>query len=168
MARLRDGSLPPALVAEVGGHAATCEPCGRAVGEALSLHRMTRDLRIQLEAAHELEHLSGEELMACADGTLRKDVHLEECESCRAEVDELIRFKSAIGPRMRRRWVPYAVAAAIAAIAVTIPLLDRAPHAPAMPPRHSTTPGPVPPEPSPVAVATGYVRPEWDAWVADV
>ena len=51
--RLRDGSLPPAEIAEVGAHASTCGPCGRAVGEVLSLDRMMRDLRMQIEAGHE-------------------------------------------------------------------------------------------------------------------
>jgi hypothetical protein len=53
LARLRDGSLPPADIAEVGGHASTCGPCGKAVGEALSLDRTIRDLRMQIEAGHE-------------------------------------------------------------------------------------------------------------------
>ena len=165
--RLRDGTLPPAEVAEVGGHASACEPCGRAVAEARSLQRMTRDLRVQLETVHEPEHLSEEELMARADGTVRDDAHLQECESCRAEVEELVRFRGAMRPPVRRRWVPYAVAAAIAAIAVTIPLLDRSPAPPAAPPRVSTTPVRVLPEPFPVPVARGYGRAEWDAWVSD-
>jgi hypothetical protein len=152
----------------MGGHAATCEACGKAVREALSLGRMTGDLRIQLEAGHEPEHLSGDELMACADGTLRNDAHLQECEICRAEVEEIIRFKSAILPRVRRRWVPYAVAASIAAIALTIPMLDRAPRTPPATPPASTSSSPALPEPVPVPVARGYGRPEWDAWVADV
>jgi hypothetical protein len=167
--RLRDGTLPPAEVAEAGGHAATCEACGRAVAAARSLRRMTRDLRVQLEAGHETEHLSEEELMACADGTVRDDVHLQECERCRVEVEELVRFRSSMRPPVRRRWMPYAVAATIAAVAVTIPLLDRAPDAPATPPRIATSPVPESrPAPSPVPVATGYGRPEWDEWVADV
>ncbi len=165
--RLRDGSLPPAEVAEVGGHASACEACGRAVGEARSLHRMTRDLRVQLQAVQEPEHLSEEELMACADGTARDDAHLQECETCRAEVEELVRFRTSMRPRVRRKWVPYAIAATIAAIAVTIPLLDRSPAPSAAPPRAATSPGPVLPEPVPIPVARGYGRAQWDAWVSD-
>src|SRR5687767_2173740 len=97
--RLRDGSLPPAMVAAVGGHAATCDACGRAVGAALPVDRMTRDLRAQIDAGHEPEHLSDDELMAGADGTSRNDLHLQECDICRAEVDELRRFRSAMRPR---------------------------------------------------------------------
>ena len=165
--RLRDGSLPPALVAAVGGHAATCEPCGRAVDEALSIERMTLDVRTQIDAGHDSEHLSDDELMASADGTSRNGAHLQECDVCRAEVDELLRFKSQLRPR--RRWLPYAIAASIAAIALTGSLLnrtpDRAPDIPATPPRAST----VMVSPAvPVVVATGYGRPEWDAWVTDV
>lgn len=165
--RLRTGSLPPAAVAEVGAHAATCEACGSAVGDALSLDRMTRDLRVQLEADPEPEHLSDDELMAYADGTSRNEAHLNECEICRAELDEILRFKRTIRPRPRRRWLPYAIAAAIAAIALTIPLLDRAPDTPAPTPRHATTSNVPLPKPPPVAIAKGYGQPEWDAWVAD-
>lgn len=166
--RLRDGSLPPATVAEVGGHAATCQACGRAVADALSLPRMTRDLRIQLEAAHEPAHLSGDELMAYADGTSRDDAHLKECEICCAELDEILRFKDAMRPRPRRPWVPFAIAASLAAIALSIPLLDRAPRTPSMPPHQSTSSIVVLPPPPPLAVATGHGRPEWDTWVANV
>ncbi len=51
--RLRDGSLPPAEIAEVGGHASTCGTCGLAVGEALALDRTIGDLRVQIENGHE-------------------------------------------------------------------------------------------------------------------
>lgn len=150
----------------MGGHAATCEPCGKVLGEVLPLDRMTRDVRMQIEAGHEPEHLSDEELLACADGTSRQDVHLQECGICRAELDEIVRFKQGIRPP--RRWVPYAIAASIAAIALAIPLFERAPDTPSTPPRVSMRSNPAPPRPSPVAVAAGYGRPEWDAWVADV
>lgn len=158
------------MMAAVGDHAATCEACGKAVATALPVDRMTRDLRMQLDAGHEPEHLSDDELMAVADGTLREDAHLQECEVCRAEVEELRQFKGAIRPR--RRWVPYAVAASIAAIALTVSFVDRtpdrAPVTPATLPRAATNPSVVVPPPAPVAVATGYGLPEWDAWVADV
>jgi hypothetical protein len=167
--RLRDGNLPPAVVAELGRHASTCPPCARAVGAVIPLARMTRDLRIQIEAGHEPEHLSEDELMACADGKSRKDAHLQECETCRAELEELLRWKRVIRPR--RRWMPYLIAASIAAIALSISLIDRAPDrapVPATPAVPSTGSTPVLTQSSPVAVETGYGRPEWDAWVADV
>ena len=163
MDRLRDGSLSPAQVAAVGGHAATCESCGRAVDEALSIERMTRDVRTQFDAGHEPEHLSDEELMASADGSPRHDAHLQDCEVCRAEVDELLRFRSQMRPR--RRWLPYAIAASVAAIALSVGVFNRETETPATPPRVSTVT--VPP-PAPVVASTGYGRPEWDAWVADV
>jgi hypothetical protein len=163
--RLRNGSLPPSELARVGAHAAACEACGRAIGEVRPLERMARDLRMQLDAPPESEHLSGEELMACADGPSRNHPHLAECEICRTEVEELLRFKG--GMRRRRGWVPYAIAASIAGIALTIPLLDRAPRPSAALPRHATSSSVVLPAPSPVPVAVER-RPEWDAWVADV
>ena len=158
------------MVAALGGHAATCELCRSAVGEVFPVDRMTRDLRMRIDAGHELEHLSGDELMACADGTLRDDAHLQECDVCRAEVDELLRFRKEMRPRPgppRRKWLPYAIAASIAAVLLAILLFDRAPGTPATRPHASTTSSVTPPPP-PVVVATGYGRPEWDAWVADV
>lgn len=166
LGRLRDGTLPPAALAEVGRHAATCEACGKEVGEMISLGRMTRDLRTQIEADGESEHLTDDELMACADGTSSDDAHLQECDVCRGEVDELIRWRSAARPR--RRWIPYAIAASLAAIALMISMRDRSPVTPATPPVVSTSPNVVPPRPPPAIVVTGYGRPEWDAWVADV
>ena len=160
--RLRDGQLPPAALAEVGGHVATCEACGKAVGEVLSVARMTRDLRIQVEADHESEHLTDDELMAHADGTLRRNAHLQECELCRAELDELMRFKS--GSQPRRNWVPFAIAASLAVFVLVITTRDRAPAtAPVAVTRPTVVPVPTPP----AAVSTGYGRPEWDSWVAD-
>lgn len=161
--RLRDGSLSAAGMAVVGGHVATCDPCRKVVGEVVPLERMTRDLRVQIEADQESRHLSDEELMAHADGTLRNDAHLQECATCRDELDELLRFKSRMRPR--RKWLPYAVAASIAAIVLSISLFDRAPD-PAVPsPAGSTVVTPAPP--APVAVNKGYGRPEWDAWVSE-
>jgi anti-sigma factor RsiW len=165
--RLREGSLPPHELAAVGAHAATCEACGRAVAEVRAFQRMARDLRIPLDAGDEPEHLTADELMALADGPSRNHPHLQECEICRTELAELITFKSSM--RRRRTWLPYAVAAAIAGIAVTIgltiPRLDRPPTP--VPPHHATTSTVALPQPSPVPVAVER-RPEWDAWVAEV
>ena len=164
LSRLRDGRLLPAELAAVGSHAATCESCRGAIREVLPLDRMSRDLRNQLEAGHETEHLSDDQLMAHADGTLRDDTHLHECEICRAELDALIQFKSRMRPR---RWVPFAIAASLAAIALTISLRDRAPDPPAAP-RGTTSSNVTVSRPPPVPAATGYGRPDWDTWVADV
>lgn len=169
--RLRDGTLPPAAVADVGRHAMACEMCGKVVGESLSIDRMVRDLRIQIEADQDAEHLSPDALMAFADGMLHGEerearVHLEECEICRSELDELARWKKVIRPR--RRWAVYAIAASMAAIALVLPSLDR---------RSSTTPRPAiskpiatqPPvlstKPIVPAPGSGYGRPEWDTIV---
>jgi hypothetical protein len=140
--RLREGTLPPRELASIGAHAVGCEACSRILGEVRSLGRMARDVRAQFDA--EPEDLSGDEL------------------------EELREFRRAMQPR-RRRWIPYAIAASIAgiavAIAVTVPRLDRDPVVPAPPPRHTVV---VPPKPSPAPVAKPERRPEWAAWVADV
>ena len=156
--RLRRGTLPPADVTAVGRHATACASCGSAVAEALALESKTRDLRLQIDAGDESEHLPEDALMACADGFDHE--HLQECASCRAEVEEMRMLKRSMRPR--RRWPLYAAAAAasIAAIAILLSLLGRRPDA---------VPVPQPPvitQSSPPA-PVGYGRAEWDRGVAD-
>jgi anti-sigma factor ChrR (cupin superfamily) len=168
---LRDGTLPPAEVAAVGRHAMACETCGKAVGESLSMDRMMRDLRIQIEAGQDVEHLSQDALMAFADGMLHGEereaarVHLEECGICRSELEEIDRLKSLIRPR--RRWAVYAIAASLAAIALILPLLNRQPETPIPTPRHTTSSNPVVTQPPTDPETTGYGRKDWDRWVAE-
>lgn len=153
--RLRDRTLPPAATAEVGRHAAACDACGRAVREAMSLDGMTRNVQVQFEA----EHLSDDELMACADGTGREPAHLRECDVCRNEVDELRAFRGSMRPR--RRWLPFAIAASLALFAIALAFVLRQRTHPAPPVVATSTP----PVPSPPALPP---RPaEWEAWVAD-
>lgn len=157
--RLRAGALPPEEVTAVGRHASACESCGRAVAEAFAPASRTRDLRIRIEAGDDVEHLSEDVLMTCADG--RDHEHLRECESCRAEVEELRRLRRDMRPR--RVWPLYAVAASVAAVAITVILRE---------PR-TVEPVPAPPTARPAvtrtppAVEKGYDRAEWNRWVAE-
>lgn len=143
--RLRDGTLPPRELASVGAHAAGCEACSRILGEVRSLRQMARDVRIQFDA--DPEPLSGD------------------------EQEELLEFRRTM-QRRPRPWIPYAIAASLAGIAVataiTLPRLDRAPVGPVPPPRHATSTGVIVPQPPTARVATTARRPEWETWVADV
>lgn len=155
--RLRQGTLSPAQAAEVGRHAAACRTCGPVVAAAVSLDRGVRELRVDLDG----EHLSPDTLMAIADGTGDSAEHLQQCESCRAEVEELREL--APRPRLLRHWPVYAAAAAIAAMVMIVPLLDRRPVSPEPPPRVATAV-----EPPAVPQTAGYSRPEWEEEVAAV
>ncbi|HEX7807858.1 MAG TPA: hypothetical protein VF608_04020, partial [Thermoanaerobaculia bacterium] len=150
----------------MGSHAATCESCGRAIREAISLDRMSRDVRMQIEVSAEDEHLTDDELMASADGWEGHDAHLAACETCLAERDAIARFKKKSEPR---DWMPLAIAATVTAIAITIFVRNRGPIETPIPPGVVTTSSSVvEPPPGPAVVSTRYARPEWDAWVADV
>lgn len=168
--RLRDGTLPPAEVAEAGRHAAACEMCGKAIGETLPVDRMMRDLRVQIEAEQDVEHLATDALMALADGKLPGDervaalAHVEECEICRSELDELGQLNQVIRPR--RRWAIYAIAASLAAIALMLPSLDRRSDAPIPTPRRTTVKPVVTQRPT-ATPTTGYSRKDWDRWVSE-
>jgi hypothetical protein len=167
--RLRDGSLPPARIAEVGRHAATCAPCARLIELSFPVHRMVSDIRIQLEAEDDFSHLSLDDLIAHADGDLHGEslertlAHLGDCESCRSELEN-VRTTEVI-QKLPRRWLVYSVAASIATVIAVLAVVRRTD---APPPRD--TPG-VSARPSaqvaPVAVARGYGNPQWNEWVAE-
>ena len=53
MAWLRAGQLRPAQVAEVGRHLSTCAHCAERVAADLDIPRMTRDLRVFIEAEND-------------------------------------------------------------------------------------------------------------------
>jgi anti-sigma factor RsiW len=166
LVRLRDGMLPPAEVAAVGSHAAVCGTCARAVSEAVSVQRLMRDVRVQIEADDDVEHLSEDVLMALADDALfgtereRARAHVAECGQCRADVDDLRRLRFSVGPKRSWQWGAIAVAAALVAL-ILLPLLYERPH-PAPPPavrppvKRVVVPPPV----------SGYGVKEWDALVA--
>jgi hypothetical protein len=131
------------------------------------LRRMADDLRLQIDG-EDFGHLDPDRQMAYCDGALRGDeletarMHLEGCDRCRAEVEELAKWGAA--PR-KRTWLPYALAASLAAVAILglvvvrqqQPVKTRPPVA-TIPP--VTTPAP-PPAPS-------YGNAEWDRLVRDV
>lgn len=159
--RLRHGKLPLAELTEVAHHATICGECRQSLQGLLPVDRVVRDLRLQIEAEN-AEHLSSESLMAFADETLlgteleAAGLHLQECEICAGEVDEIRRLRILL-PR-RRSWIPYAVAASVAVIAAAGLLVMQ---------RHTAPPpAPAPVRPA-VPVQQSYEHSTWSEWVAE-
>jgi len=131
------------------------------------LRRMADDLRLQIDA-EDFGHLDPDRQMAYSDGALHGDeletakLHLEGCERCRADVDELAKWGAA---PPRRNWLPYALAASLAAVAIVglfvvrqqQPVKTRPPVA-TIPPVTTAAPPPAP----------SYGNAEWDRVVRDV
>lgn len=127
---------------------------------------MADDLRLQIEA-EDFGHLDPEQQMAYCDGALYGDeleaarMHLDACARCRADVDELSAWGA--GPR-KTNWLPYAVAASLAAVALLGVLVFRQEPVKPRPPIATVPPVTVsapPPEPS-------YGNAEWNRLVRDV
>lgn len=158
--RLRRGELPLAELTEVARHAAICDDCRQSLAGLLPVDRVARDLRLHIEAEDD-DHLSPEAIVAYADGLLTGEEleasrrHVEECERCAREVNEIQRLAPpAVG---RRSWRPFLAIAASVAVVVSLWLLVMQRNTPARPA----------PVRQPVRVRQGYERPTWGAWVAD-
>jgi len=109
----------------------------------------------ELHALDESDHLRGDELVEYVDGSLaasrRKmaQAHLAECDICASDVADLQQLRFTLKRRSATRWIPYAVAAAVAAIAFSIFLFNRSQPAPAV--VHHHVPVPVHASEDPVA-----------------
>lgn len=148
--------------------------CAKLVSDALSVQRLLRDVRVQLDVAED-EHLSEELLMAYADDALPADArdaardHLDDCDLCREDVEELRRLQFAMRRKRSWRWAPYAIAVAAAAIIalVLLPLMVERPSSPMTPVKRTpSVKRVVVPPASPVPLVTGYGEKQWDEWVA--
>jgi len=130
------------------------------------LRRMADDIRLQIEA-EDFRHLDPDQQMAYCDGALHGDeleaarMHLDACDRCRADVEELSAWGAAPG---KTNWLPYALAASLAAVAILgvivfkpEPVKPRPPVA-TVPPVTVTAPPPAP----------SYGNAEWDRLVRDV
>jgi hypothetical protein len=116
LARLAADALPPDAVLEVDDHLAICPDC-RARARAL---RPTDGALAALQEAVVTvpadPHLSDDDVQAYVDGTLDDaaradaDAHLERCEVCARQIDDL---RSWAAPPARRGWRAYAWAASI-------------------------------------------------------
>jgi len=131
------------------------------------LRRMADEIRLQIEG-EDFRHLDPDQQMAYCDGALRGDeletarLHLDACERCRADVEELAAWGAGATPR--KTWLPYALAASLAAVAILGLFVGRQqqvtkhPRVATIPPVTATAPPPAP----------SYGNAEWDRLVRDV
>src|SRR5512146_3254577 len=97
-ARYRNRTLPPAELLAVDEHLSECPECrGRAYAEHNASNSI-RALRTELS-----EHLDYAGVARCSEGsaTPEQRAHLAECETCRAEVQDLSRFRTEMHERQR-------------------------------------------------------------------
>lgn len=169
--RISRRELPPPELAVALRHIGDCPTCARLAGK--SIESKIDTMRERLAIADDSPHIDPEtELAQYIDGTLASvereivETHLEDCAMCRAEVDDLM---AAAKPPGRFWPVPLlAMAAAAAAILVTLPLIQRP--AEVIPTHVSTSvPSIVTTETVDVAEppAHRYANAEWDGLVRE-
>jgi hypothetical protein len=121
---LRRGGLEPAQLLDVTDHLAACAACqGRVLPTALLSSGIT-NLQNQFE-----RHLTDEELIASVDGVDLESAaqtnfvrgHLNRCEACRSELNELREFRNKVHPpSMTRNKVPKWAALIAAAVLIAV------------------------------------------------
>src|SRR2546429_3041139 len=92
-ARFRRRALASSELLEISDHLAVCDACRERLFHEEQAGPQLRALRIELSA-----HLEYEEIAAVAEGVVGAGVatHIEGCAPCRAEVEELRRFRSEL------------------------------------------------------------------------
>lgn len=101
----RQRVLPEAELLAVDHHLGECDECRQRVGAKFDIETVVSDFHGRLVSdvrALESDHLSYEQLEALVDGELKKNeldalqVHLEDCESCAEEVNDLRVFRAEL------------------------------------------------------------------------
>jgi len=97
--RYRQSALPPLELLAVDDHLAVCEQCRLRLADEAAANTAWRTLSARLHPGVEpIEHLSYEQLSAVVDGQLgsaerqRAEHHLESCQMCAAELQDLRAF----------------------------------------------------------------------------
>jgi hypothetical protein len=170
----RRGDLPPARVGAVADHLATCLGC-RALAARVAGGPAAETLRLSLAGTP--EHPDADALGDFVAGNRDEAIaqHVMLCSMCRAEVDDLERFRARLEgerppgqmppPRpMSHGWLLAAAAALAVAVTGVIALRVHTP-GPGTPPRTGgpITVRPVPPPPPPVVPRSAF----WNVLVAD-
>ena len=96
--------LPEAELLAVDDHLAVCEECRQRVGTDIEVETVLSHFhrRLVSDVQIESDHLSYEQLEALVDSELKKDerdalqIHLEVCELCAEEVNELRTFRAKL------------------------------------------------------------------------
>lgn len=160
--RLHRQELEPAELLSVVRHLQDCAGCALLADDALPPR-----LQLEDDPGNESRHLDAEtQLFPWVDGALAAadreivESHLEDCEICRAEADDLRRLRTPVR-RAPRGW--WAIAAGVVVAMAGLIAVRRA-EPPEMPPSVAR---PAPSAPSSSAIAT-YTNPEWSRLVADV
>jgi hypothetical protein len=117
-ARLKNRTLPPAEIEAAVTHAAQCATCRPALGSDAAAIRAAF-------AEDAPRHLTFDELSAIVDGRANRPEHLDECDLCRAELDDLRPL--AQHPPGRRTWWLAAAAALVLALLIAMIALRREP-----------------------------------------
>jgi predicted anti-sigma-YlaC factor YlaD len=107
-------AMSPAELLAATDHLATCEACRKLLGEAKQLHSSLTSLRADLQAIAGAEpvHLQYEELAAYLDGRADPvdreilESHLQICQQCMAEAQDLRTFKSEMSANSDREYAP--------------------------------------------------------------
>src|SRR5580704_4729675 len=91
-------TLAPAELLELDGHIALCGACRDRLYLEESAGKQLRRLKADLAG-----HLEYGQIADCADGSFPPEVaqHLEECDMCRAEVDDLTQFRAELKSGLR-------------------------------------------------------------------
>ena len=101
----RQRVLPQAELLAVDNHLATCEECRQRIGANIEIEAVLSDFhrRLVLDVdALESDHLSYEQLVKLVDDELNQNepdalqIHMEVCESCAEQVNELRAFRSEL------------------------------------------------------------------------
>jgi anti-sigma factor RsiW len=107
IARFVELKLSSADILAFDEHLATCEPCRRAISAPKRLQAAYELLRRDLQNQAELRstHIAYEQLEAYVDdniGTADREIadsHLEDCQTCRDELEDLWEFRSTLASR---------------------------------------------------------------------
>jgi hypothetical protein len=118
-AQYRSRTLAAVELLELDEHIARCGMCRDRLYRQEQTNTRLQRLKSDLDG-----HLEYSQIAACAHGSFPPEVaqHLKECEMCRAEVDDLSRFRAEIESaprapiRMPARSIPWRLAAAAAVL----------------------------------------------------
>jgi anti-sigma factor ChrR (cupin superfamily) len=120
LARYQDRTLEPAQLLAADRHLAECDECRGVLFNRAGAQAQLSGLRARLS-----EHLAYDQISACAEGHMQRahEEHLGECAACRAEVEDLMRFRGELTPRSRPSWLVPAWSAAAAALVLATGLM---------------------------------------------
>jgi len=122
-AQYHSRTLAPVELLEIDEHIALCAACRDRLYREGQAGTQLRRLKADFAG-----HLGYDQIADCANGTFPPEVaqHLEECDMCRAEVDDLTQFRAELKSAQRApiqmpaRRIPWRLAAAAAVLLATI------------------------------------------------